>query len=597
MVTGDHPANEEEDNETHPKPPSNDLESSSNEKPSKIKTWQSLTLRGICLAIILNILYTLINAYLGMNFGIGMGFSIITVLAAYTLFQYFGGGTNRQELTTTMVASTGFTIYYTISISIYIQAYVPGANLPFWLVPSYDILMTGSPFHPAWFIPICFHLGFVLTSTMLGFITALAVSDLVLSRKKVTFPFYLASGVTINTCLETDQKSRFMFQWLGIGIILTLTQYFINLLVMPFGLTAVSWDFTPLLPTGFALGFMLNISLMAVSYIIDPRLSLTMLFAGIINYLVLSPILTTYGIITPGITGMDHYFNLLFQFSLSPALGIMLISGIIILGIQKLRKNAKANEKSNPNVSDALGFGEYTKRLFTGLRKKPKLLAAFLSIIGIFIIIVSILNIFSPFPIWISVPLTLILLVGVAIIDVFILIKFVGEAGIGIGVQRLAFYEIPLATSGLYGYVPFLAYPAINPWTTTDTIGNLKIGQLTKTPKKPLLVAQLLKILPGSITSVVFVLAAWYFIGFPSETFPAIGVLQGFAIVSLFATRSLGTSFNLVTFFLGGIIVGLLAAFQPVSYVGAALALFLPPSYFIPFSFGGFLRLYTQKKY
>ncbi|MFX1566118.1 MAG: OPT/YSL family transporter, partial [Promethearchaeota archaeon] len=31
--------------------------------------------------------------------------------------------------------------------------------------------------------------------------------------------------------------------------------------------------------------------------------------------------------------------------------------------------------------------------------------------------------------------------------------------------------------------------------------------------------------------------------------------------------------------------------------LGVALAMFLPPSYFIPFSIGGFLRLYTNHKY
>ena len=189
------------------------------------------------------------------------------------------------------------------------------------------------------------------------------------------------------------------------------------------------------------------------------------------------------------------------------------------------------------------------------------------------------------------------LLVPIAIIDMFILIKFVGEAGIGMGAQRLAFYEIPLTTTGLVGYTPFLVYPAINPWTTTDTIGNLKIGRITETHKRAILTAQLLKILPGSITSVVFVLAAWYFIGFPSETFPAVGVLQGFAIVSVFATRSFGTTLNPVTFLLGGLISGFLAAFTPIALLGITLAMFLPPSYFTTITFGGFLRHYINRKY
>ncbi len=573
--------------------------------PQPSRPNKGITFRGIGLAIILNIIYTLINAYMGLNFGIGLGFGIITVLTAYALFHIARGGSNRQEITTTTIASTGFSIYYTLSISIYIQAYVPDANLPWWLVPSQEVLLSGSPLHLSWLPPIIFHLGYVLLGTILAFILALTVNEMVLARKKAKFPFYLASGVTINTCLETGQQSRFMFRWLAIGILLTLIQYFINSLLLPFGWGAVSWDFTPYLPLGFALGFMLNIGIMAVSYIIDPKVSITMLVAGIMHYMVLSPILATFGFIplpTPPITGMDLYFNLLFNFAISPALGIMLLSSIVVFGIGKLKKSLKKNEKAgNPKPEEeeeqGVGLIDLIREFIGGLRRNPKLLMGYVTIIGSFVIIVVVLNMFAPMPTWYSIPLALMFLIPIALIDVFVMIKFVGEAGIGMGAQRLAFYEIPLASIGVTGYTPFLTYPVINPWTATDTIGNLKIGQLTNTPRSSILIAQILKILPGGITSVIFVLAAWYFIGFPNEVFPGVGVLQGFAIVSLFATRAMGTSFNVWTFLAGGLLSGGLAAFFPIAPLGIALAMFLPPSWFIPFSLGGFLRLYTQKKY
>ncbi|MFX1317814.1 MAG: OPT/YSL family transporter [Promethearchaeota archaeon] len=567
------------------------------EKPSV----RSLTFRGIVLALILNVIYTIINAYLGINFGFGLGFGIITVLTAYTLFHIARGGSNRQEIATTMIASTGFVVYYILTISMYVQAYTP-YTLPWWLVPPKDVLNYGSPFDPSWIPPILFHLGFVWISTILGFIAALAVTDYVQSRKQTKFPFYQASGVTINTCMETGQQSRFMFRWLGIGVFITVLQYFINVLVMPFGFTTLSWDFTPFMLPGFAIGFILNISLMAISYIIDPKVSITMLVAGIITYLVISPILVTLGVVTPGFTGMDMYFNLLFEYMLAPALGIMLLSGVIVFAIAKLRKrNNSTNTASQRDEDDPEGgnveFGAYAKTYFRGLVHNRRLGLAYLSIIIIFVFIIIILNVFSPFPIWISVLIALILLLPIALIDTFVLVKFVGEAGIGMGVQRLAFYEIPLAVIGLQGYITFLAYPAINPFTTTDTLGNLKIGAMTETPRRSILIAQLLKVIPGTITSVVFVLAAWYLIGFPTEVFPAVGVLQGFAIVSIFALNALATGFNIIAFVFAGVVIGLLSVAFPVSTLGVALAMFLPPSYFIPFSIGGFLRLYTDRKY
>ncbi|MFW9934150.1 MAG: OPT/YSL family transporter [Candidatus Thorarchaeota archaeon] len=599
MTNSEHLGDEAGKDDYIPEPLTNNECTPPAESPDTPST-RSITFRGIVLALILNVIYTTINAYLGMNFGFGLGFGIITVLAAYTLFHITRGGSNRQEIATTMIASTGFVVYYILTISIYVQAYTP-YTLPWWLVPPQDVLLSGSPFDPRWIPPIIFHIGFVWLGTILGFLGALAVTDYVQSRKQTKFPFYTASGVTINTCMETGQQSRFMFRWLGIGIFVTVLQYFINVLVMPFGLTSLGWDFTPFLLPGFGLGFMLNISLMAISYIIDPKVSITMLFAGIITYLVISPILVSIGLVTPAFTGMDLYFNLLFEYMLAPALGIMLLSGIVVFVISKIRKGSKSPEETtqqNPtNEEGNVGFGTYVKTYFLGLIHNRRLGLAYLVMMIIFIIIIIALNVFSAFPIWITIIIGIILLLPIALIDTFVLVKFVGEAGIGMGVQRLAFYEIPLTVIGLQGYTAFLAYPCINPFTTTDTLGNIKIGEMTETPRRSILIAQLIKIFPGTIVSVVFVLTAWYLIGFPNEIFPAVGVLQGYAIVSLFALNALATGFNIVAFFAAGILVGLLAVAFPISSLGVALAIFLPPSYFIPFSIGGFIRLFTDSRF
>ena len=580
-----------------------DLQCESDESSTPKGSTRAITLRGISLAILLNMVYTVINAYLGMNFGFGLGFGILTVLTAYTVFHIGRGGSNRREITTTMIASTGFVVYYILTISMYIQAYT-AFTLPWWLAPPKEVLLAGSPFDPRWLPPILFHITIVLLGTYLGFIAALGVVDYVHSRTKTTFPFYLASGVTINTCMQSGQQSRFMFRWLAIGVLVTVFQYFINVLVAPFGLSAIDWDFTPFLPAGFAVGFILNISLLAVSFIIDPKVSISMLFAGILTYLVMAPILVALGVVTPAMTGQEFYFNILFQYTFSPALGIMLISGLVVFGINYLRKRRQpkdTQEESEESGSDdagtVVGFGEYIKIYIKGIFSNRLLGSLYLLIMAGLIVLVSILGVFSLYPLWVGVLISIIILLPVAIIDTFVMIKFVGEAGLGMGVQRLAFYEIPLAMVGFEGYVPFMGYPVINPFQTTDALGNMKIGVMTNTPRRAILIAQLVKTVPGIITSVAFVLAAWYLVGFPTTIFPAVGVIQGFAIVSLFANQVVGTGFDFISFFIFGGTVGLLATFFPVSSLGVALAMFLPPSYFIPFSIGGFLRLYAQKKY
>ena len=329
-----------------------------------------------------------------------------------------------------------------------------------------------------------------------------------------------------------------------------------------------------------------------------------MLFAGIITYVVMAPILVALGVVTPALTGQEFYFNILFQYNFSPALGIMLLSGLVVFGINYIRKRRQPKktqeESKQPQEDEAesvVGFGDYIKIYFKGIFSNRLLGPLYMLIVLLFIILVSVLGVFSPYPIWVGIAISIIILLPVAIIDTFVMIKFVGEAGLGMGVQRLAFYEIPLAMAGFQGYVPFMGYPVINPFQTTDALGNMKIGVMTGTPRKAILIAQLVKTFPGVLASVAFVLAAWYLVGFPTVTFPAVGVIQGFGIVSLFANQAVGAGFDFISFFIFGGSVGLLAAFFPISSLGVALAMFLPPSYFIPFSIGGFIRLYTQKKY
>ncbi len=71
---------------------------------------------------------------------------------------------------------------------------------------------------------------------------------------------------------------------------------------------------------------------------------------------------------------------------------------------------------------------------------------------------------------------------------------------------------------------------------------------------------------------------------------------MSFGIIRLFATWGTGVGLNLVTFLVGGLSIGVLAAFLPISSLGVALAMFLPPTYFIPFSLGGFIRLISDRK-
>jgi len=79
--------------------------------------------------------------------------------------------------------------------------------------------------------------------------------------------------------------------------------------------------------------------------------------------------------------------------------------------------------------------------------------------------------------------------------------------------------------------------------------------------------------------------------------FPAVGLIQSYAVLKIFAERTVQGVLDPRTFIIGGIVGGVLGALTPISPMGIALALLLPPSYILPFGLGGIIRIYTDKKY
>lgn len=567
------------------------IERNTEERDGDIKMKKDVTKRGLLLAFFLNMLYTIINSYLGLNFGMGLGFSLVTILIAYTLFHMVMGGSTKQEITTIVIASGGYTAWWILATAIYIRVIDPTSNLPTWLAPPLETLAEGNIFSPEWIIPIFVNIFLVIVPSLLGIILGLTVADIVLKNKRMIFPFHQITGVTINICVDKGKSVKFLFIWMSIGAFLTFLQYLLAIL----GLETISIDWTPNLPKGYAFGFMINLAIMGVSFIIHPSLSLTLLIAGLAIYFILAPLAAKMGLFTPAKTGMEYYMNMLFQFSLSPALGIFLLSGIVILLIKKMK--AKKNDGKSDDEIPSLSIADYTKAFISKLKNDKRLGITYISLTSMLILFIIFMRVFNPISTLTAIILSLFLIILIGIIDSFIIVKMTGEAGIGMGGQRIIFYEVPIATLGGKGYTPYLAYPAISPWDTSAILGSFKIGEITETSRKTILKAYLFNYTPGIIASILFILVSWYYVGFPSEIFPAVGLIQYYAVIKMFAKRTIQGVLDPKTFIAGGIIGGILGALTPISPMGIALALLLPPSYILPFGLGGILRMYTDKKF
>ena len=565
-----------------------------------------ITLRALILGLSLNVVFTTVNSYLGINFGLGFSYTLIVLMFVYFIF-HRRNGSSSQEALIALISSTGFFMAWVLASAMYIQAYDPQANLPSWFVPSKEVLLNGSMFSREWIIPILVHFFITFSAIFLGLIISLSVHDLVLKDKRLTFPFAKVNAVLINTFFEKETRIRLIVTWILLGFLATLLQYMLKM----FGIETLDYDFTKQLPYGYSFGILVNLGIMAISYIIDPSMTLTLLVGGIIYYFLIAPILVKMGLFQPADTAFDYYMNMLFQFSLSPGLGAFILSTPIIMGIRLLKKKTRdsddqerVEQKVDSIVIEELEKKEadanivnFVKTLARNLVANKFLGLSYLLLSSAFILFVVIFQVFSPLPTILAVIISIIFLFPIAILDSYILIRMMGEIGMTFGAHRLVMYEGLIFTTRYRGYLGYLAYPISDPWMSSSLIYWFKIGEETKTDKTSILIAFIIRLIPVYVVSIIFLLVSWYFIGMPSKLMPSISIIQYYAIVKIFATGGLDAFLNPLHFILGGLIAGVLGALTPVSPIGIALILFLPPSYIIPFGIGGLLRVYTDKKY
>ena len=555
--------------------------------------------RAILFGLILNPIFTIVNSYFGINFGLGFSYTLIVLMLVYFIF-HKRGGSSPDEALTVLISSTGFFMAWTLAIAVYIEAYDPNADLPNWFVPPKEVLYNGSMFDKAWFVPILVHFFITFTAIFLGVVLAYAVHELVLRDRRLTFPYAKVNAVLINTFFEKGGKIKLLATWIFFGFLLTLTQYLLKL----FGLETLEYDFTKKLPYGYSFGILVNLSIVAISYIIDPPLTLTILFGGIFYYFLIAPIFVKEGYFQPADNAYDYYFNMLFQFSLSPGLGAFILSAPIIFALKwfkskfnkedKLTKRVPVNEDTREFEANLINFA---KEIYKKFVERRMLGLSYIFLLAVFTIFAVVFKIFYPLQIYATILLCLLFLVPIAIIYLYILVRMMGEVGITFGSHRLIMYNGLIFASGYRGYLGQIAYPLADPWMGSALIYWFKIGEETKTDKFSIIVSFFIRLIPVYLISVIFLLATWYYIGIPSKLMPSISIIQYYAIIRVFASGRLGTLLNPIHFILGGLISGLLSAFTPISPIGIGLILMLPSTYIVPFGVGGLIRLLTDKKF
>lgn len=559
------------------------------------------TLRGMGLALTLNIVFTLVNTYLGISLGIGFSFSAVIVLIAYATLKE----AHKNEITFVTIASQSYTVWWLISMVIFLRMQ-QDVSLPFWLVPSQEVLRQGSLLSPTWIFPFLTITFLTMSSIFLSLIMGVIISDKVLEKRDMKFPMFQVTGTTINAIHSSETTddpqrkggSQLLFKWLAIGAFLVAIQS----ILAQFGIPATMIDLTGFFRQyGTAFGISLMLVFVGVGIIISPRTSLTTFGAGLFIYLCVIPIATHLGYLNvpqeayiplTGQTIVMSYYNwILFHFLLSAAIGIAII-GPAVPGIAAIfrRDGEEGTEKQN-NVN--LGFFEFMKVLFKRFWEHKLAAIFFLSLTIATIAFVCTFSIFAlPLPMTLALSF---LIVAVGFVDTWIMTRMMGEIGLTMGAHRLIFYEIPLASTGVRTWTGYLAYPSVNPWSTGGIIGFHKIARMTGTAKKTILKAYLFRLIPGLSVSILTTAFLWYTIGFPSPEIPGVPLYRNYLILKIFVSGQIKGFVNPLIMLGAGLIAGILGIFTPISIMGISFAMFLPISYIFPIGLGGIIRIVMDK--
>ncbi|NIQ04794.1 MAG: hypothetical protein GWO20_03385 [Candidatus Korarchaeota archaeon] len=564
---------------------------------------RAITIRGISLALVLNVIFTLVNTYLGISLGMGFGFSAAIVLIAFASLK----NAKKEELTFVTIASQSYTIWWLMAMGIFLRMNAPNEDLPTWLIPSKEVLTNGSLFNTAWIKPFLTVTFLSMSGIIISLLVGIMIADKALEKEEMKFPMFQVTATTINAIMSDNPgddgskgnaSSRLLFKWLGIGVILVVLQ----LGLANLGYPTQTIDLTNFFRQyGTSFGLSLMLVFVGVGIIISPRTSLTTFGAGLFIYLALVPLAYHFGFLSvppeayiplTGQTPIMSFYNwILYNFLLSPALGVILLGPLIpsILGIILQKKGGDGETQH-----ETLGFGEFLRNLFSRLLDNKLAGFLFFSLTVGTVLFVVLVSIFA-LPFWITLALAL-LIVGVGFIDTWIMTRMMGEVGMTMGAHRLVFYEIPLATSGVRNWKGYLTYPSVNPWSTGGIIGFTKMARMTGTPKSSIIKAYLFRLIPGLTVSTLTTVFLWYTLSFPSIEIPGVPLYQNYVILQLFVGGNVRNFVNPIVMIVSGAIAGLLTLITPISIMGMSFAMFLPISYTFPIGLGGIIRLTLDKK-
>jgi hypothetical protein len=471
----------------------------------------------------------------------------------------------------------------------------PDLTFPGWMAPPKEAILQGSLSLAHWAGPVAFLALTTLLTVTAGLTMTYVLREELMRNEKMVWPNAAAQASLVDACVEGGGSARLVGLAAFIGFGVTLLQNIPSI----WGIDLTTLDLTPLLPRGALFAVSLSLGFAALGYMISYKTSLSLMVAGLITNLLVAPYLVSIGFIEYLPDTMKAYNELLFRFSIGPALGFLLLGGIL-LSVFILLKN-RFSKEPNGEGNGSLGYLSLFRALIKGLLRDRRALAILGGIVLTLFGLVWILNPFSPLPRAVSMLIAgYILLVG-SFIEFVLIAKMSGETGMSMGTAAIFLYDVPLFTAGYRGYTGFYSYPYFrpSPWIS-GVVSYAKYEDQFRLSWRDIVKLKFLGWIPCVLFSVGFTLVLWKYVGFGTPLMPAVSLIQSKVYLTMIATGDFVSSTSGIfpaAFVIGGVVGALLEVFTPISMMGLGMGMLLPPHYIIPFGVGGLVRLMTDRRW
>jgi len=556
---------------------------------------EPVKVRAVILGALMALIFSAINGYLSINMGWNFGYGAVAVMIGYSLFHRLQGGSCRRELSFLLITSvSSMGVYQTLGFIIYMLETEPLASFPSWIAPPMEVIQAKDISLQHWITPVAFLVIALTISIVAGLIYYTILRDELIRSPKMVWPNVSATTKLVDACMAGGGSARLVAVSAAVGFTITLLQYIPTLR----GLDLTTLDLSGFLPPGCILVISLSVGFASIGYLISPRTSLSLLASGMISYLIITPLLVSGGLLEPAGDVMALYQEFLMKYAMGPAIGILLLGGIL-LSIVTLAKN-KIKKGAEENLDNGeTGYLELYKVLLQGILGNRKYLVTILAIFALLASFAYTFNPFAPLPPVFAVAFTAYSFFIAGFMEAIFITKMQGETGMGMGIASTLLYDLPIFTAGYRGFTGYFVYPYLrpNPWLSGNTLPYYKYRDETQVGWRDIIVAQITGWVPTFMFSVFFTLVLWKYVGFGTQMMPAVGLLQSKVYITMLATGDISTVLNPWTFLASGVIGALLEVFTPISMMGLGMGLLFPPHYIVPLGIGGLARLYTERRY